>query len=134
VKAVFDTNVLIAAFAADGLCARLLSRARKGHFQLFACPCLLTEFKRILTKKLKASSPEVEQALGILLEALHGLVEVREEVSGVCRDENDDQVLACARAAGAEFLVTGDADLLVLVQFGDVRIVTPRDFELLFDD
>lgn len=133
-KAVFDTNVLIAAFVADGLCSRLLTRARKGHFKLFACPCIFLEFRRILAKKLKASPEEVKQALEILSEALAGVVEPQEEVRDVCRDKDDDQVLACARAAGADFLVTGDEDLLVLERFGDVRIVRPREFELLFDD
>ena len=133
-KAVFDTNVLIAAFVADGLCSRLLSRARKGHFQLFACPCILAEFGRILAKKLKASPEEVKQALEILSEALAGVVEPHEEVRDVCRDKDDDQVLGCARAAEAEYLVTGDDDLLVLERFGNVRIVKPREFELLFDD
>jgi putative PIN family toxin of toxin-antitoxin system len=102
VKVVFDTKVLIAAFVADGLCSRLLARARKGHFQLFACPCIFTEFRRILAKKLKASPEEVKQALEILSEALAGEVTPHEEVQDVCRDKDDDKMLACARAAGAE--------------------------------
>jgi len=40
----------------------------------------------------------------------------------------------CARAAEAEYFVTGDDDLLVPERFGNVRIVKPREFELLFDD
>ncbi len=68
-RAVFDTNVLIAAFATEGLCAALLRRARKGQFQLLLFPILLQEFERVLRRKLAASSGEVREALALLQEA-----------------------------------------------------------------
>jgi predicted nucleic acid-binding protein len=43
----------------------------------------------------------------------------------VCRDPDDDAVLACALAAQADLIVSGDDDLLVLKQFQEIRIVTP---------
>jgi len=43
----------------------------------------------------------------------------------VCRDPDDDAVLACALAAQVDLIVSGDADLLVLEQFEGIRIVTP---------
>ena len=52
----------------------------------------------------------------------------------VCRDRADDAILACALAARAGFLVTGDDDLLELRSFERIRIVRPRDFEALFVD
>jgi len=48
--------------------------------------------------------------------------------SGTCRDANDLPVLGTAAAAGADVLVTGDKDLLVLVRFGDTRIHSPHEF------
>jgi uncharacterized protein len=129
VKVVFDTNVLLAAFLTEGLCAKLLTRARKRQFELVLCPCVLTEFKRIMTKKLKANHEETVSAIALLTEAAQSVVTPDTEVHGVCRDKSDDQVLACARAAAAVYLVTGDADLLVLEAFEGVRIVSPRDFE-----
>ena len=44
----------------------------------------------------------------------------------VCRDAPDDMVLATAVAAGADVLVTGDQDLLVLKKYRGIPIVTPR--------
>jgi predicted nucleic acid-binding protein len=52
----------------------------------------------------------------------------------VGRDPEDDNILACALAAEADYLVTGDADLLELHEFKGTSIATPKDFELLFDD
>ena len=43
----------------------------------------------------------------------------------VCRDVNDDAVLACALAANADFIVSGDDDLLSLHAFEDIPIITP---------
>jgi len=52
----------------------------------------------------------------------------------ICRDPEDDAILACALEAEVDYLVTGDADLLELKTFKGLRIITPRDFELLFND
>lgn len=51
---------------------------------------------------------------------------------GICRDKADDHVLACALACKADYLVTGDQDLLEIRKFHKVRIITPRDFQLQF--
>ncbi len=67
-RAVFDTNVLIAAFATEGLCATLLRRAPKGQFQLLLFPIILQEFQRVLRRKLAASPGEAREARGLLLE------------------------------------------------------------------
>jgi predicted nucleic acid-binding protein len=55
-------------------------------------------------------------------------------VSGVCRDPDDDQILSCALSAEADYLITGDMDLLELKEFHGIRILTPGAFELLFED
>jgi uncharacterized protein len=134
VKAVFDTNVLIAAFAAEGLCAKLLFRARKRELSLLLCPIILDEFEKILQTKLRASSSEIREAMELVREAADEILMPGNEAAGVCRDRDDDLVLSCALSARADFLVTGDADLLVLGSFREVAIVTPRQFEGLFPD
>jgi len=133
VKALFDTNVLLAAFLAEGVCAKLLTRARKRHFDLITCPFILHEFERILAKKFSAAKQEKERALELITEAAQAIVQTSEIPSGACRDSDDDNVLACAVKAAAEYLVAGDKDLLHMKTFKGIRIVTPRDFELLFD-
>ena len=133
-KAVFDTNVLVAAFAAEGICSKILTRGRKGQFHLIACPIILQEFERVLIKKFSATRDEARNALQIVLEVVHSVAHPSQSVQSVCRDPDDDAILACALEAGADYLVTGDEDLLELKVFKGIRIVTPRDFELLFND
>ena len=133
-RAVFDTNVLVAAFVAEGICSKLLTRGRKKQFHLIVCPIILQEFGRVLIKKFSATQNEARSALQMVSEAIHSVVRPSQSVKSVCRDPDDDAILACALEARADYLVTGDVDLLELKIFKGVRIVTPRDFEILFND
>ncbi len=133
-KAVFDTNVFVAAFATEGICSKLLIRGRKRDFDLIACPVIFKEFEQVLIKKSSATRNELRDALRLISEALSSIVSPSKRVDGICRDRDDDAILACALSAEADYLVTGDADLLELGTFKGIKIVTPRDFELLFND
>lgn len=133
-KVVFDTNVFLAAFLTEGLCAKLLVRARKRQFELFVCPVILAELERILRKKFKANPQEIAETIALVTESAQQLVTPEKTVHGVCRDKDDDHILTCARAAKADYLVSGDADLQILKMFEQTRIISPRDFEALLDD
>ena len=133
-KAVLDTNVLLAAFITEGICSKILVRGRKRQFHLILCPVILREFERVLIKKFSITRNEVRSILQIVSEAMHSVVSPSQSVQGICRDPDDDSILACALEAGADYLVTGDVDLLELKIFKGIRIVTPREFELLFND
>lgn len=133
-KAVFDTNVLLAAFITEGICSKILVRGRKRQFHLILCPVILREFERVLIKKFSITRNEAWSILQIVSEAMHSVVSPSQSVQGICRDPDDDSILACALEAGADYLVTGDVDLLELKIFKGIRIVTPREFELLFND
>jgi uncharacterized protein len=133
-KAVFDTNVLVAAFLTEGVCATLLGRARRRECELVLSAGIITELTRILHKKFRLSSAEVSEVSAIVTEAAREILRETDPITPVCRDADDDAILACARTAGADFIVTGDADLLVLGRYGATRIVAPRDFEGLFVD
>ncbi len=132
-RVVFDTNVLVAAFLTEGLCSVLLTRARHREFELFVCPVILEEFERILLHKIKAPRELVREALEILLEASE-TVHSTEEIQGICRDRDDDKILACALSAEADYLVSGDRDLLEIGSLEELKIVSPREFEAFFED
>jgi uncharacterized protein len=134
VKAVFDTNVLIAAFLTDGLCTRLLLRARRNEFSLIICPFILQEFQKFLQKKIKASNQEIEMALKLLEEAVYEINQPAMSIERICRDSDDDNILKCALESKSDYLVTGDDDLLTLKTYGKTKIIKPRQFESLFID
>ncbi len=70
---------------------------------------------------------EAGSALLALL-ALRGELVIPEREVHVCRDPDDDSVIAAALAGDAAYVVTGDNDLLVLTRFEGIAFVRPRDF------
>lgn len=130
--AVFDTNVLVAAVITEGVCARILRRARDREFELAVCRFILAELEAVLTRKFSASKREVSETIALVREAATFVVERVEAVRGVCRDPDDDNILACALAAKSNYLVTGDDDLLIVRRFHGTQIIPPRAFEILF--
>ena len=133
-KVVLDTNVLISAFLSDGICSRILRRARNREFAFVLCSPVIEEFNRILKDKFQFDDSEISFFASVVSEAAYETCRMEKPVPCICRDANDDHVLACAVEANADFLVTGDDDLLVLVSYGKVKIIRPRAFELLFGD
>jgi putative PIN family toxin of toxin-antitoxin system len=134
VKTVFDTNVLVAAFVSEGVCSKLLIRARKRQFHLFISPFILQEFERVLVRKLAVPKGETNEAVRLVSEAATVILLPPKLEAPICRDSKDDNILACSLAAETDYLVTGDADLLDLRSFRNIPIISPRDFESLFVD
>jgi len=130
--AVFDTNVLIASIITEGICSKLLHRARIGEFSLISCPFIIEELRRILSKKFRLPQEELALAMEPISEAISQIIEHNLKITDICRDADDDNIIACAVAAKAAYLVTGDADLLEMKKYKNIKIITPRDFEALF--
>ncbi len=133
-RVVFDTNVLIAAFLTEGVCSKLLVRARRREFDLILSNDIAQEFERNLRKKFSVSASEIKDAWTVLVEAAGKIVQKVSPILPACRDPEDDKILACAKQTHADYLVTGDQDLLVIKQYGRTKIVTPRSFEDTFED
>jgi putative PIN family toxin of toxin-antitoxin system len=125
-KLVLDTNVLIAAFIAKGICADLLEHCVRRH-TVVTSNFMLNEFREAIVGKFKFTSEEAKAALNLLTPRM-AVVEPATLESPVCRDADDDQVLATALAGGCACIVTGDKDLLVLKRFGTIEILSPREF------
>lgn len=133
-RAVLDANVLVAAYLTEGLCARLLRRARQGQFELITCAQILTE-SRDNFQTLTSPSPEALDATMAHLRAVSTMITAITPLGRrVCRDATDDGILACAGTARVDYLVTGDRDLLTLRTFDDIPIISPRSFEALFPE
>jgi putative PIN family toxin of toxin-antitoxin system len=127
VRILLDTNVLIAAFVSPrGRCADILAYCAKEH-ELVSSPTLLEEYQEKLVTKFRL----VEETAAARVELLQSQMEIVSPATlpiPVCRDPDDDDVLAAAQTGGCHCIVTGDQDLLVLERFEGVAIVAPGDF------
>lgn len=125
-RVVLDTNVIIAAFAARGLCAEVLEVCLESHTVILS-ECILTEVRRNLVGKIHLPQGTVDETLAYLRD-IAVLVEPAAVLPETCRDPDDLSILGTAASGEAGFIITGDEDLLTLKKFGTVGIVTPREF------
>jgi len=104
VTIVLDTNVLVAALVAKGLCHEVVQHGVRLHAIASSTP-LIHELERTLREKFTLT-PEATRFLQDFRAHVH-MVEPDQLPATVCRDPDDDAVLATAIAAGADVIVTG---------------------------
>ena len=124
-KLVVDTNVLVAGLVAEGLCRDIVKR-RLPACELFTSRALLDELAETLRDKFGLNPDELP--LLVIYESTATVVKSKPLSKAVCRDQDDDEVLATALTAKVKIILTGDKDLLVLKEFLGIKILSPRQF------
>jgi putative PIN family toxin of toxin-antitoxin system len=131
-NAVVDASVLVSAFLFPfSVPGQILQLAGRGSFVMHRSPILLDETRdALLSARLRASYQHDEPTVLSWCQNLSRFGALFRaplpDIGNICRDPNDDQVIALA--AGATIIVTGDKDLLTLGQHQAVRIITARAF------
>lgn len=125
-RIVLDTNVIVAAFAARGLCAEVFEVIITGH-TLVISEHILAEVSGALIKKVKLPKQIVQSVIDYLRDTAE-IVEPDLIDSSECRDKDDLAVIGTATRGNASFIVTGDSDLLTLKNCRGIDIITPREF------
>jgi putative PIN family toxin of toxin-antitoxin system len=125
-RIVLDTNVLIAALIAHGMCSDVFEHCARQH-TLIASDAILSEFRKHMLGKFKYTERQVEEAVDLLRSRMELVVPAVLEAP-VCRDPDDDMILGTAMAGEAVCIVTGDKDLLDIQRFRTVDIVRPAEF------
>lgn len=128
---VADTNVVVSALLWGGKPFQLLEMAVDGHVRLFTSETLLRELQMTLEKpklaRVLAASGRAALEFVADYRRLATLVLQIDAVPTASRDPDDDHVLACAVAARAQYVVTGDDDLLVLGSYEGISMVSVSD-------
>lgn len=125
-RVVLDANVLLAAFAARGLCEAVFHVCLVRH-EIVLSEHILKEVRRNIPLKLKARARDADEIVAMLRE-IATLVQPAKVEAGVCRDPDDLPILGTVVAAKADCLITGDRDLLNIREFRGTPILSPRAF------
>lgn len=129
-RIVTDTNVVVSGLLWLGNPGRLLEAAAYGRVTLYTSPVLVAELRSTLNyarlaKYVQRSGLTLDELLTRYLNV--AIVVEPETVPQIVRDPDDDHVLACALAAQADLIATGDADLLDLKTHQSISIITPAE-------
>lgn len=136
IRAVLDTNVWISGiFFGRGIPAELLQKWRDGRYEIFMTVATLAELENVLQRKVAqfAAPPALATEWIKYIETYSTFVDATAHYGGTSRDAKDDMMLEAAIAGQVQYLVTGDNDLLVIGQIGDVAIIKPRQFLDILD-
>lgn len=127
-KVVVDTNVFISGVFFGGPPRGVLAAWRDNRIELVVSDEIIDEYVRV-TERLSARFPRVDAGPALrLLAAFATLVSATPLPEPVCADRDDDKFLACAVAARARYVVSGDRALLATSPYRNVNVIRPRDF------
>lgn len=126
---VFDTNILISYLFGGFTITTLIDAVEKGAYIPVLSPYLEQEFLEVMHKPEISLRVNIVDALNFMREWKNfaNYITPRHKVTAY-RDHNDNEVLACALEASADYIISGDKDLLVLKEFHGIRIISPADF------
>lgn len=124
-RAVFDTNVVVAGIVAEGLCREILEIHVPEHTAILS-QVLWDELVVTLRRRFGLTPDDLP--ILALYRQHAAWCEPAKLAEAVCRDPDDDWVLATALAGEADAIVSGDADLLTLDRYSGIEMLSPRQF------
>jgi uncharacterized protein len=131
-RVVLDTNVWLSGLLWGGVPDQVLQRVELGEFEAISSEEILDELLKTLQRpKLQKRLNQLELSADTVMMVVRLAVTIvrieRLEIPEL-RDPKDGMIIASAVAGNAEFIITGDRDLLVLSQFSGIPILSPTDF------
>jgi putative PIN family toxin of toxin-antitoxin system len=132
VRVVVDTNTLISGSLWQGPSARFLEAAARGKVELVLSPELLAEFAEVVSRpkfaaRVAAGAATPDDLARKLAEEATIVAPIFLPLPPQLRDPGDLHVLACAVAAHADAIISGDADLLTMQSFQGIPIINASE-------
>ena len=125
-RLVFDTNVLISTFVFPGFAAKVYDYCAL-HVELYTSEWILSEFDEKMEQKF-GYLPERRNRILETIRERHLVTMPVNDLPTDSRDPDDNNILQIALFINANFLITGDRDLLDLTKIGNTEIINPKTF------
>jgi len=129
IKVVLDTNISVSAFITGrGNEWTILDKVLKGELTSILSDELVKEFDEVISRpKFGYTRSQIESMKLLLVEVSHIVVpEIR--LDAIKDDPQDNRVLECALAGGADYIISCDRHLLKLGEYSGIKIVRSREF------
>lgn len=126
-RIVVDTNVIVSALVFAGIPRRVFEMVESGHCAFYYSAEIENETRRALHDKFGWDEDSLNRYLRKLL-SFGERVTPHRRVNAVMDDPDDNRILECGLAAGADVIVSGDGHLLRLTVYERMAILTPREF------
>jgi putative PIN family toxin of toxin-antitoxin system len=125
-----DTNIYVSALEFGGVGARLLGMARAGMFRIDVSDAILDELLTVLRDDFGWGGYRLHFGREQIANMANRVVP-RQRLDIIKEDPDDNRILECAVEAKSDFIVSSDKDLLRLGKYGDVRMVTAKEFMVI---
>ena len=136
IRAVIDTNLLISYILTQGATiSRLIDHWEKGSFCYLASRPIIEELKDVLSRprlrrKMRGDPQFLIDLVETETEQTAGLLVLEKDI---CRDPKDIKFIACAVEGDADYIVTGDKDLLDLGEYQGIKMIRVYQFVSILD-
>jgi len=126
-KAVIDTNIIVSSFR-GGNPRKVIDLLDEAAFKFCISPSITEEYFRVL-QRFPFTKEELEKIIYYCetAESVSSIFETP-RLDIVKNDPSDNKFIECAVALNADYIVSGDNDLLVIERYEHIQIVTPREF------
>ena len=126
-KLVLDTSTIVSAFFWEGNEAELFREIEQGKAELYITNEILKEVEEVIKKPkfnevMRKVNLTPDQIMQKIVSLSHLVIAPKLNIK-VCRDEKDNKFLECAESAKANYLISGDEDLLSLKEYKGILIV-----------
>ena len=133
-KLVLDTNIFISAFYRGGNPQKVIGRIIEGLDELYISNEILNEITAVMARPKFKTQPEIIERYIRTIEKIGKKVFISGKLKGICRDKEDDDIIECGILCGADYLITGDIDLLVIESYRNIKIVTVKKYFEIVDN
>ena len=125
-KIFFDTNVLISAFIVNGACYEVVHDSINQH-ELYYTDFIIGEFKKVFKDDFHFSEGVIKECT-VFIEKFFMKGNTASEIKNVCKDKDDNQLLADAVLNNIDVIVTGDKEVLDLKTYRSIHIISPAEY------
>ena len=127
-RVVVDTNVFVSSFF-GGNPRKIVDLWKSGQVTICLSKPIIDEYVEVFQRLGLQNERELGELLNLFARGLHVLFSANTpELHLVKEDPDDDKFIECAVALKADFVISGDKNLIAIQDYMSIRIVTPKEF------